>query len=332
VGTLAEMVNHFVAQNISEKNMNARSGEMNRRGDMNRRDVLRAAGVVAAGMAAGAFPLGWVRGADDGKRQHVLFFTKSAGFQHSVITRKNPEELAYAEQILTDLGKKHGFDVTATKDGTAFTPEGLAKFDAIVFYTTGDLTTAGTDKTPPMPRNGRETLIKYVESGKGMLGLHCASDTFHSKPNEVDPYIALLGGEFIHHGAQQTCDIKIIDHNFGPIKNLQDFNLKEEWYQLKNFAPDMHVIAMQQTQSMDAEYQKLKPYPMTWARKQAKGRVFYSSLGHREDVWKNPIFENILLGGLAWAMGNAEAEVTPNFKEAAPEVQNLARPADAGAL
>ena len=48
-------------------------------------------------------------------------------------------------------------------------------------------------------------------------------------------------------------------------------------------------------------------------------------MGHREDVWKNEVFEKVLLGGLAWVTGNAEAQPSPNFKEATPDVQDRAR-------
>src|SRR5690349_209672 len=109
----------------------------------NRRSFLKAAGLTATGVAfspllqriAAAAPV-------EGARKKVLFFTKSAGFQHSVITRPEdePNKLAYAEQILTDLGARNGFDVTCSKDGTIFTPESIAKFDVFAFYTTGDLT------------------------------------------------------------------------------------------------------------------------------------------------------------------------------------------------
>src|SRR6478735_6571639 len=105
-----------------------------------RRQAIQTAALAAAAFATGSFPLGWARAAD-GKTKKVLFFTKSSGFQHSVVTRSKdaPDKLAHAEQVLTDLGKQHGFDVTVTKDGSVFTPEKLAEFDVIAFYTTGDL-------------------------------------------------------------------------------------------------------------------------------------------------------------------------------------------------
>src|SRR5438067_1184187 len=102
---------------------------------LTRRNVLQAA---AAGLLAGAIPLRWAAGQKTPTRK-LLFFTKSAGFQHSVVKRPKPDELAYAEQIMVDFGKAHGFDVTATKDGGFFTPEKLAEYDAVAFYTTGPL-------------------------------------------------------------------------------------------------------------------------------------------------------------------------------------------------
>lgn len=293
----------------------------------NRRELLKATGVAAAALAVGTLPLDWVRGAEEPKTRKLLFFTKSSGYQHGVITRPKSGGLAYAEKIMVDLGKEHGYEVTPSKDGGYFTPEKLAEFDAVVFYTTGDLTTPGTDKQPPMPKNGKETLIQFVESGKGFLGLHCASDTFHGPKNgPTDPYIKMLGGEFEHHGAQQDAKILVADKNFGPIKDLEDFHFTEEWYILKNFAPDLHVILIQDTPSMSGkEYKALKPYPETWARTQGKGRVFYSSMGHREDVWKKPIFEKVLLGGLAWVSGNAKAETKPNLQEATPGAEDRVR-------
>src|SRR4051794_20881566 len=90
-----------------------------------RRQVLMAMAAAAAGFALGPIPLGWAAAADDKKPQKLLFFTKSAGFQHPCITRKG-DKLSFAEQVLVDLGKKHGLDVTATKDGSVFTEEGLA--------------------------------------------------------------------------------------------------------------------------------------------------------------------------------------------------------------
>ena len=290
---------------------------------LTRRQAMKTVAAAAAAFATGAIPLGWTRAADN-KTRKVLFFTKSAGFQHSVVTRKG-DELAHAEKLLIEMGKQHGFEVTATKDGRLFTPDKLAEFDVIAFYTTMDLTTPGTDKSPPMPSNGKEALFDFIRSGKGFVGFHCASDTFHSQGNKIDPYIRMLGGEFKSHGKQQKSKILVAPDNMFPIEGLKEFEMLEEWYELYNFNPDMHVIQVQDTKSMEEKrYTDLPSYPMTWARKEGKGRVFYTSMGHREDVWTNPLFQAVTLGGLAWAAGNVQADVPANFREVTPGAMDRA--------
>jgi type 1 glutamine amidotransferase len=104
---------------------------------------------------------------------------------------------------------------------------------------------------------------------------------------------------------------------------LQDFDLNEEWYALKNFAPDLQVILTQDTQGMKGEMYQRPSFPATWARKHHKGRVFYTSMGHRDDVWKSQIFQDLLLGALSWVSGNVEADITPNLEKASPQASEL---------
>jgi type 1 glutamine amidotransferase len=45
-------------------------------------------------------------------------------------------------------------------------------------------------------------------------------------------------------------------------------------------------------------------YPQSWERTFGKGRVFYTSLGHRADIWTNdPVFRAHITGGIRWALG-----------------------------
>src|SRR5262249_48797742 len=177
----------------------------------------------------------------------------------------------------------------------------------------------------------KDALLKAIAGGKGFVGCHCASDTFHSPgekkqnqpPDKIDPYLVMLGGEFIIHGAQQKAFMRVVDNKFPGTKGLTDFELHEEWYCLKNFAPDLHVILVQDTMGMTGGDYQRPSYPATWARNQGKGRVFYTSMGHREDVWQNPIFQDLLMGGLSWAFGNVDADVTPNLEKAAPKASEL---------
>jgi type 1 glutamine amidotransferase len=297
---------------------------------ISRRQAIQSAALAAAAFAAASsFPLGWAKAAD-GKTKKVLFFTKSSGFQHDGVNRNKG---AFAEKTLVALGKEHGFDVTVTKDGSVFTPEKLAEFDVIAFYTTGDLDkpdndekkTESKDGGVPMPPGGLGALFKFVESGKGFVGFHCAADTIdhHGDDAKTHPYIKFIGGEFDGHNKQQNSKIKAVK-GFAPINDFDDFEMVEEWYRFKNIAPDMQVIFVQETGTMEEKvYTDRKPYPETWARAHGNGRVFYTSMGHREDVWQNPLFHQVVLGGLSWAAGNIEAKVKPNLKEACPDCEHV---------
>ncbi len=282
----------------------------------------RALKLLGAAAAASALPAGWLAGAEKGKRK-LLVFTKSSGFEHDVIKRKG-EELGLAEKVLVDLGKKHGFEVNATKDGRVFDGD-LSGYDAFFFYSTGNLFEAGNDKTPPMTVKGKESLLAAVRGGKGLLGSHCASDSFHSPGGafvtqaKPDPFLAALGGEFIRHGPQQEARVRVTDSKFPGQKGAGDsFKIKEEWYSLKNFAPDMHVIHVLETEGMNGLDYKRPPFPLSWARKEGKGRVFYTALGHREDVWTSPLFQDMLIGACSWSWGDLEADLAPNLLATAP--------------
>ena len=337
------------------------------RQQMNRRHLLKTFGAGAAALAVSPLLSRLARGADaasGGKK--ILFFTKSSGFQHDTISRTAPNELGFAERLLTDFAGKAGFEVTCSKDGSLFTPEYLAGFDALAFYTTGDLTkdsdkykTApklGADgkpikdakgkvimekgelivKEPGMGDAGKAAFLEAVKNGKGFMAFHCGSDTFHSHghkiaagemlrdvdkggKDEFDPYIQMLGGEFIVHGAQQPAVLKTIDPNFPGAAAFNNASFTEEWYSLKNFSPDLHVILTQDCQSMKGPMYQRAPYPETWARLHGKGRVFYTSMGHRKDVWEKPEFQALTIGALKWITGQVDVDVTPNLKQAAPE-------------
>ena len=301
---------------------------------MTRRQAMQSVAAAAAAFAASSLPLGWTQAAET-KPRKVLFFTKSSGFQHDCIKRAAPDELSFAEKILVDLGKQHGFEVTATKDGSYFTPEKLAAFDVVAFYTTGELDQTDSDKGKPtgkpakdggvpMPPGGPQALLDFIAAGKGFVGFHCATDTFdhHGDNADAHPYIKMIGGEFDGHGKQQPAKIRAV-RKFAPVKDVADYELLEEWYLFKNIAADMHVILVQDTAGMEQRYTDRKPYPMTWARAHGKGRVFYTSMGHREDVWTNPLFHQVTLGGLSWAAGNVQAETPANLTEACPGVENV---------
>jgi hypothetical protein len=248
----------------------------------------------------------------------ILFFSKSSGYEHDMI-RKINGQLSQAEKVLQQLAKTNNFEFTFTKDGSLFTPENIAKYDAFCFYTTGDLTTLGSDKNPPMSKEGKAAFLEAIHDGKGFVGIHAATDTFHGPPGQVDPYIQMIGGEFITHGFQAGHQI-VADKNFPGMSAVpDDFGPVEEWYTMKNFSPNLHALLVQDTAAIGHSGPYNRPnYPSTWAQQYGKGRVFYTSMGHTAAVWNNPVFQAVLAGGLNWAAGNVEADVTPNLDKAAP--------------
>ena len=292
---------------------------------LDRRDMLKATG--AAVLAASALPMHWVAAAEK-KKQKVLYFSRSAGFEHDAVKIKDGKP-SISDRILTELGKRHGFEVVCTKDGRVFDGD-LEKYDAIAFYTSGDLTKPNKAKTPPMSPEGKKKLLRTIARGKGFVGFHASTDSFHSKgprnqnQTEVDPYIAMLGGEFIVHGAQQEAIIRAASPNFPGVKQFGKVQkLKEEWYTLKNFARDLHVILIEDNEGMKGDCYQRPPFPATWARMHKKGRVFYTSFGHRDDIWTNTDVQGIIVGGLAWAMGNVKVVVTPNIDKVTPKASQL---------
>src|SRR5436309_8658414 len=94
--------------------------------------------IVASGFAAPISP-----------KKKMLFFTKSSSFEHSVISWKDGQP-GYAEKVLLKLGEKNDWEFTFSKDGSKFSKDYLSQFDAVFFYTTGNLCSPGTDRQPPM--------------------------------------------------------------------------------------------------------------------------------------------------------------------------------------
>jgi len=291
---------------------------------MNRREMLLQMGAL---LVLGRSQWAWSAVASR-KPRRLLFFTKSSGFEHGVVRRKGGQ-LAHAERVMVALGKKHGIEVICSKDGRIFDGD-LSGYDGFMFYTSGVLTKAGRDKQPPMSPKGKQALLDAVRAGKGFVGVHSASDSFHTPGDRLknqpkpDPYLAMLGGEFIRHGPQQKAKLRIVDRKFPGCEKLgAELELVEEWYTFKNFAPDLHVTMVLETKGMRGNDYQRPPFPFTWARRHGKGRVFYTGFGHREDIWTNPLVQGIILGGLRWSFGDVDADLTPNLKQVAPRAYEL---------
>jgi type 1 glutamine amidotransferase len=105
----------------------------------------------------------------------------------------------------------------------------------------------------------------------------------------------LAASEFIIHGAQQVATNKVIDPKFLGFETLRDsFACNEEGYSLKDFNPDIHPLTVSDSTAMTGSMYQRHANPTGLAREEEKGRVYYTAVGHRDDVWTNPTFQNIL--------------------------------------
>jgi uncharacterized protein len=278
---------------------------------------------MCAGALCAALSFSLAAGTAQAAPKKVLVVTITKGFRHSSIptAEKVLAELAketdvftvdYARVEPTDPrfkgadGKPDGAKVDAAiKEvlSEKMSPSALKNYDAVIFAnTTGDL---------PLP--DREAFLEWVKSGKGFVGMHSATDTFHGFPAFVD----MIGGEFKTHGAQVSVDAKNQDKTCPACQHLAaEWKVYDEIYQFKNFdASKVHGLL-----TLDKHPNDKTPgnYPISWCKDYGKGRVFYTSLGHREDVWDpntptnfkrmNPpevaeAYQKHILGGIKWALG-----------------------------
>ena len=135
-------------------------------------------------LAAAAFSFSAMTGVEE-EPLRVLFLTHSAGYRHSVVTRPDPDTLAHAERVLVEASKGR-LEVDCTQDCSLINGENLENYDAVLFYTTGELPIAPEDQT---------ALIDWVRAGGAFCGSHCASDTFY----EFADYMEMVGGAFDGH-------------------------------------------------------------------------------------------------------------------------------------
>jgi type 1 glutamine amidotransferase len=262
-------------------------------------------GIGLAAAVAVASLCGLAAGADQapGAKKKILFFSPSFGFRHSVVTRPMTGQLSYAEKMLKEMAGRSGYEVYFSQDFHDLDNPGAYKqFDAIVFYTTGN---------PPINREG---LLKYVRDGGALIGIHTATDTFHSDGNcgpKWPEYTHLIGAAFRTHGpGHDAIVIKVEDPNNPATKMIkQGWEIRDEIYLFREFSRDnCHVLLSVNTErtsdkSLAAHNMtRGEDCPIAWTRTEGKGRVFYTSLGHLEDVWANPLWQQHVLGGIAWAM------------------------------
>jgi len=255
------------------------------------------------------------------KPRKLLVFSATAGFRHASI--------ATGKVALTELGKKTGaFEAIVSDDLAHFEPAAIQQFDAICFLSTtqdvlaphpsvlknmsDDEKKLATEKTMRL----RKSLMDFIESGKGFVGIHAATDTLYNMPE----YGRMIGGYFDGHpwnaGTQVQIDVEKGQekHPLAVMFQGESMNFKEEIYQHKDpYNSKKQQILLRLNVEKSGKVGGMKrqdaDYGVAWARQHGKGRVFYCSLGHNHEIYWNEKILSHYLAGIQWAIGDLKAKV-----------------------
>lgn len=222
------------------------------------------------------------------KKKRLLVLTQTVEFCHDSIGEAVATIAALgAESEKWEIAQRAE---TEAEVAAAVTASNLRTVDAVVFAnTTGKLT---------FTEEGRAAFYQWMRDGGAYVGFHSASDTFHNDPD----YLELLGGEFLGHGPQVEVDIFVQDAAHPACRDLpSSFRFLDEIYEFKHWSrSNTHVLL-----SMHQHPQTRNPgdYPISWTKRYGNGRTFYCALGHRHEVYRDPLFRKHLTGGIIWALG-----------------------------
>ena len=274
----------------------------------------------------------------------VLYFTKSAGYEHE---RRPLAATAGTELLRGDPRRGSAPSTISTftfsKDGSLFSPEYLAGFDAVMFYTSGDLLAAGTDGHPPLTAAGKQALLDAVAGGKGFLGDplrrrhlphagarrrqpdRTAANRYRIHGDDADPYIRMLGGEFINHGDQQVATAR---GRRSALPRLRGARRRVPLSRGMVFAegirgrPPRHPGAADRRHGRRRTTAAALPARLGAAptARAASGTTAWATARTSGSIRG---FQSLLVGGLEWASGRVDADITPNLAEATPHAAAL---------
>jgi uncharacterized protein len=218
----------------------------------------------------------------------------------------------YEADLALFKAAQKGFNEAMKKTLEKLSPENLKNYDGIIFAnTTGDL---------PIP--DKDGFLAWLKSGKAFIGMHSCSDTFHGWP----AFIKMLGGEFQTHGAQVGVECL----NQAP-KHPANLSMGDSW---KITQEEMYLIKNHDSKECQElllldkhpNTKQAGQFPVSWCKDYGQGKVFYTSLGHREDIWDDDTpanfqrlnsreisltYQKHILGGIKWALGLTPAGPMP---------------------
>lgn len=232
--------------------------------------------------------------------KRILFVTHTAGFRH--------DSIAAATQSMQDMAiRSEKFEVVPTEDLSLINAETLRDFDAVFFFTSGELALSDQQKAD---------LLDFVQSGKGFGGAHCATDTLYTWPE----YGEMIGAYFDGHPWAQEVNIKVEESAFPGLEDIEGnaFRFTDEIYQFRQFSRDrVRVLLSLDTSSVDLTAPGVNrtdgDFALAWIKPFGAGRVFYSALGHFDWSWTDERMQKILTGALLWLVGEAETDRSPKL-------------------
>jgi type 1 glutamine amidotransferase len=203
----------------------------------------------------------------------------------------------------------------------------LAQFDAIMASTNGEL---------PLTNEGKQALISFVRNGKGILFVHQSMVTLYTfKPwgEMLGAYAGRLPPFDTMNADKRPAVLKIEDKNHPATRGLPEhWMLDDEFPQFartiwdpkspnENLGPTgipiplafsrervKVVLSVDSTRTdfagAPAGWQPGGDYPVAWYQRYGQGRTFYTSLGHRSELWTDdPVFKAHMVGALRWVLG-----------------------------
>ena len=212
----------------------------------------------------------------------VLVFTRTTGYRHPSI----PAGVA----AVTALGDRHRFAVEHTEDPSAFTDQNLARFAAVVFFsTTGDVLDAAQ----------QAAFERYVRAGGGFAGVHSATDTEYEWPW----YGQLVGAYFKSHPAIQQATVRIQDATHASTRCVPTAWVRtDEWYDFASAPASGVTILATLDESTYQGGTMGASHPIAWYHRFDGGRAWYTAMGHTEESYSEPAFLDHIAGGILWAV------------------------------
>ncbi len=218
----------------------------------------------------------------------ILVVTHTEGFRH--------DSIPAAESAIRDIGTEAGLFLTdycrnADDVRRLLTSAGLAPYQVVVFAnTTGNL------PTPDLP-----AFLAWIASGKGFVGIHSASDTYHDQP----AYLSMLGGEFVTHGAIVEAEVRVDDASHPSVSHLAPtFRIADEFYRFQRLDPNRRTLLSLARDPGDGGPAVGSGQPLAWHKSHSSGRVFYTALGHRSELWQDARYRRHILEGIRSVLGS----------------------------